>query len=65
MKYVAFIDSLGFKETIRQINHNEAKEKIIKFNQQIYDLWKKLNYHKDNSIRGRTFSDSFIVVYSK
>jgi len=61
MKYVAFIDSLGFKETINRLTHIEAKEKIIKFNQQIYDLWRELNYHKDKTINGRTFSDSFIV----
>lgn len=61
MKYVAFIDSLGFKDTIKRIDHNKAKAKIIQFNQQIYDLWRNLHYNEDNTIRGRTFSDSFIV----
>jgi hypothetical protein len=61
MKYVAFIDSLGFKNTVKQINHNEAKIKIQQFNQQIYDLWSNLEFHTNDTIKGRTFSDSFII----
>lgn len=61
MKYVAFIDSLGFKNRITKISHEKAKTVIMDFNQEIYNLWRKLGYNNDNSINGRTFSDSLII----
>lgn len=61
MKIVAFVDTLGFKQKITSISHEEAKEVIKKFNSEIYNLWKRLHYHSDDSIHGQTFSDSFIL----
>lgn len=61
MKYIAFIDSLGFKQRITKISHDEAIEAIKLFNHTVFNLWMKFNLHKDNSIRGRTFSDSIII----
>lgn len=61
MRYVAFVDTLGFKQRISSISHDEAVQVIKQFNQSIYNLWRKLNLHRDDSIKGRTFSDSFII----
>jgi len=61
MKYVAFIDTLGFKQRISQISHEGAVNIIRLFNQTVFDLWREYNLDRDNSIRGRTFSDSIII----
>ena len=61
MRYVAFIDTLGFTKRITQCTHQEAVEIIRMFNQTIFDLWKEFNLDNDFSIRGRTFSDSVII----
>lgn len=62
MKYVAFIDTLGFKQKIKSISHQEAVEVIKEFNQMVYNLWNEMNLNSAaNSIKGRTFSDSFII----
>lgn len=61
MRYVAFIDTLGFKQKLQSISHDEAKSLIKGFNQEIYRLWSDLEYQNDDSIKGRTFSDSLIV----
>jgi hypothetical protein len=61
MRYVAFIDTLGFKQQLQGITHEEAKSLIQGFNREIYALWSELGYQKDTSIKGRTFSDSLIV----
>lgn len=64
MKYVAFIDTLGFKQKLQGIPHSQAKKIIRGFNQEIYQLWQDLGYDHDSEIRGRTFSDS-LVVYTE
>ncbi len=61
MKYVAFIDTLGFKQRITKIPHEEAVEVIRFFNQTVFNLWREFNLDQDSSIRGRTFSDSIII----
>lgn len=61
MKYVAFVDTLGFKQRITSISHEEAVEVISQFNQSVYDLWREMNLNNDETIKGRTFSDSFII----
>lgn len=61
MKYVAFIDTLGFTQKLQRSSHDEAKTIIRKFNQEIYRLWQKLEFNNDQAIHGRTFSDSFII----
>lgn len=61
MKIVAFVDTLGFKQKISSVTHEEAKEILKSFNAEIYRLWSKLNYHHDKTIHGQTFSDSLII----
>jgi hypothetical protein len=61
MKIVAFVDTLGFKQKISTLKHEQAKEVIVKFNSEIYQLWSKLNYNNDHLIHGQTFSDSLII----
>jgi hypothetical protein len=61
MKYVAFVDTLGFKRKLQGLSHDQAKDIIRGFNQEIYRLWQDLGYHNDPEIRGRTFSDSLVI----
>src|SRR5690348_12483561 len=60
-KYVAFIDTLGFKKRIQSIPHKEAVEVIRLFNQSVYNLWQEMGLDVDNKMHGRTFSDSFVI----
>ncbi|MCW8932808.1 MAG: hypothetical protein OQL19_21535 [Gammaproteobacteria bacterium] len=43
------------------MSHDEAKNVIVKFNSEIYKLWRKFSYDNDLEIKGRTFSDSLII----
>jgi len=61
MRYVAFIDTLGFKQRITKISHEEAVEVIRHFNQTVYNLWSEMGLDIDETIKGRTFSDSVII----
>jgi len=61
MRYVAYIDTLGFKQRITSISHQEAVEVIRQFNQTVYNLWREFNLHEDDTVKGRTFSDSIII----
>ncbi|MCK5138079.1 MAG: hypothetical protein KAR19_20005 [Bacteroidales bacterium] len=61
MKIVAFVDTLGFKQKISTLKHEDAKRVIKSFNSEIYQLWGRLNYNQDYTIHGQTFSDSLIV----
>lgn len=61
MRYVAYIDTLGFKNLINKGSHSDAVAVIKLFNQTIYNLWREQNLDGDNSIKGRTFSDSIII----
>ena len=61
MRYVAFIDTLGFKQKIQSISHEEAVEVIQQFNQSVYNLWREMGLDRDEIIKGRTFSDSVII----
>jgi hypothetical protein len=61
MKYVAFIDTLGFKQRINSITHEEAVEVIKQFNQSVYNLWHEMGLDCDKSIKGRTYSDSLVI----
>lgn len=61
MKYVAFIDTLGFTQQITSISHEKAVQVIKNFNQTIFNTWQKLGLDHDDTINGRTFSDSMII----
>ncbi len=61
MRYVAFIDTLGFKQRITKISHDSAVDVIKQFNQSVYNLWRELQLDIDHTVHGRTFSDSLII----
>jgi len=61
MKFVAFVDVLGFRKKIQTIDHVEAVQLIKKFNQIIFNLWSEGKFKDKSKIKGRTFSDSFII----
>lgn len=61
MKYVSYVDTLGFKNKISMLSQDKAIEFISNFNSVIYRLWESLGYNSDTSMSGRTFSDSILV----
>ena len=61
MKYVAFLDILGFKEALKKMKQSEAVEYISKFSSTAFDEWEKA---QPTLIEGYIVSDSFII-YSK
>ncbi len=60
MKYVAFLDILGFKEKLRTLNQYGAQKYIEDFSSTIYDVWCK---KPRNLINGYIVSDS-VIIYS-
>ena len=40
MKYVAFLDILGFKEKLRNLSQDEAKKYIGDFSEIVYSIFK-------------------------
>lgn len=58
MKYVAFLDILGFKEKLISLDQNKAKEFISSFSTTIYSVW---NEKERNKIKGFVVSDSVII----
>lgn len=61
MKYVAFLDMLGFKDRLKKATHADAQNYIQQFSSIIYKNFQKLD--NKNSIRGYVFSDS-LILYS-
>lgn len=62
MKYVAFLDILGFKKKLNTFKtHNQAINYISKFSSIVYKEFKKLK--ETNSIKGYIVSDS-VILYS-
>lgn len=67
MKYVAFLDILGFRNRIRGLKAEEAKDLIRAFSRTIFDIFNEKNSNKKNSdskINGYIVSDS-VILYSK
>lgn len=60
MKYVAFLDILGFKEKLKSLNQNKARDYISNFSTTIYNIWKD---NETNLIKGFIVSDS-LIIYS-
>lgn len=58
MKYVAFLDILGFKDILRTMDHDKAKDFIVSFSANIYSVWSEKTRDK---IRGYVVSDSVII----
>ena len=61
MKYVAFLDILGFKKKIRGLQPKEAKDLIFDFSGTIFNIFMKEN--SNNKINGYIVSDS-VILYS-
>lgn len=61
MKYVAFLDILGFKETLKKMKQPEAAEYISRFSSIAFEEWTKT---QPTLLEGYIVSDSFII-YSK
>lgn len=61
MKYVAFLDILGFKEALKKMKQSEAAEYISKFSSVAFEEWEKT---QPTLLEGYIVSDSFII-YSK
>lgn len=72
MKYVAFLDILGFRNRIRGLKAEEAKDLIRAFSRTIFDIFNEKNSDEKNSnkknsdskINGYIVSDS-VILYSK
>ena len=58
MKYVAFLDILGFKQMLKAMDQNNATEFISDFSRTAYLEWEKLN---PCFLNGYIVSDSFII----
>ncbi len=61
MKYVAFLDILGFKEKLKLLNQEEAKKFISEFSSTAYIEWEKLS---KKNLEGYIVSDSFVIYTS-
>ena len=46
MKYVAFLDILGFKEKLKELDHNGISEYISDFSSVVYNEWENSEYKK-------------------
>ncbi len=62
MKYVAFLDILGFKNKLRNLKHTSAKEYIGKYSSCIYNIF--MNTNSNREINGYIVSDS-VILYSR
>ena len=60
MKYVAFLDILGFKEKLKTLNQAEAQRYIGDFSSTIYNIWRRNN---PQTTLGYIVSDS-LIIYS-
>ena len=61
MKYVVFLDILGFKNKLRTLKYKIVKDFIANFSATIYKIFKKKNL--SNKVNGYIVSDS-IILYS-
>lgn len=60
MKYVAFLDILGYKEKLKSLSQENAIQFISAFSNTIYQIWDKDEQYKDN-LDGYIVSDSLII----
>lgn len=60
MKYVLFLDILGFKDRLKGLSQKNAKELVSRFSSTIYDEWKD-NEKCKRSLEGYIVSDSLII----
>lgn len=60
-KYVAFLDILGFKNTMKSLRQNEAENYILGFSSLLYNAWKDKGLDCDKGLKGFIVSDSVII----
>ena len=61
MKYVAFLDILGFKNKLRDLKQNRARSFIGNFSGTIFNIFNSQNF--SDKINGYIVSDS-LILYS-
>ena len=61
MKYVAFIDILGFKERVKNSTQEQAGKLVSEFSQLVYSEWGKFGNNNDSTLSGSLISDCVIV----
>ncbi|NCB52168.1 MAG: hypothetical protein EOM54_09845 [Clostridia bacterium] len=61
MKYVAFLDILGFKSKLKSLPQDQAERFISEFSSLLYNEWKTLGLQTSNEIQGYIVSDSIII----
>ena len=59
MRYVAYLDILGFKETLKNLEHDDAIKYIKGFASLVYNKFSKVE--PDRKVKGYIFSDSIIL----
>ncbi len=60
MKYVLFLDILGFKDRLKGLPQGDAKDFISRFSSTVYNQWNG-NERCDRSLKGYIVSDSLII----
>jgi len=60
MKYVVFLDILGFKERLKALSQGDAERFIGDFSTTIYNLWERNNDFNQH-LKGYIVSDSLII----
>lgn len=61
MKYVAFLDVLGFKKLLKGYNQYEAERFITSLSFLLYKIWEEKHAQESKNINGYIVSDSIIV----
>lgn len=61
MKYVAFLDILGFRNRIRGLKAEEAKDLIRAFSRTIFDIFNEKNSNKKIQIVKSMVTSSVIL----
>lgn len=60
-RYVAFLDILGFKDTMKLLRQGEAENYILGFSSLLYNAWKDKGLDCDKGLKGFIVSDSVII----
>lgn len=64
IKYVSFVDMLGFKDLVQRSTQEQACKTVEDFSSLFYSTWQELNYQEDNKICGFIVSDCAIIYTS-
>ena len=64
MKYVAFLDVLGFKQLLKKYTQEQSENFIASLSSLLYRVWEERRAQESENIRGYIVSDS-IIVYTE